>query len=469
MISKYLGDKKFWYSMLLLALPIAFQNLLSSSLTLVDTIMVGSLGDTALSAVGIAGQVSWLLNIFCFGICSGGVVFISQYWGINDIKGIRRTYGLMLVSVLIISVLFFAPSLFYTEGIIKIFNRTPSLVEEGTAYLKIACFAYPATAVLNAQCFTLRATEKVKLPMYASIATTLINVVLNYALIFGKFGFPSMGVRGAALATVVSSWCGPIAIYVISVLEKNIIIAPFNELFGFNLNQVTEFYKKDFPVLVNEGMWGLGTVLYNVIFANLGHHEYGAVTILKTFENIMFIFFVGICNASLIMIGKYVGSGQIKEAKRDSLRFMIIIPLIAVFAGINVIIFRKYFINIFNLGGNLSELTLNTAMTIFMFYGIQMPIRNIPYIAVVGVFRPGGDTKTGTKIDMSTLWCMGLPTTAIAAFVLKLPFTMVFLTMYIFEDYLKAILCIKHYVSYKWIMPVTEEGKEGLRLYLGKS
>ena len=462
---KYFCDAGFWRVALRLAIPIALQNLLISSFSLIDTLMVGQLGDVALSAVGMAGQWSWLLNIALFGVISGTSLYISQYWGVRDIDGIHHTYGIALTSAVLISAVFMLAGLLIPGGIVSVFNRDPAIIDAGTAYLSIAALSYPAVAMSNILSTVLRSTERVKLPLAVSGITAVLNALFNYTLIFGKFGFPAMGVRGAALATVISSWMGPILILLISFCQKNILITSPARLFRFKRAQVGAFYRRAAPVILNESLWGLGTLIFNVIFSNIGYEYYAAVTILKTFENIAFVCFVGFCNASSIMVGKSIGAGKIDRAVMDSRRFAMIIPAVSLLAGTLIILFRAQLVSIFNMGGNISELTQRTAQMILLVYGLELPMRNIPYIMIVGIFRPGGDTVTGMKLDLLSQWLLSIPATFLAAFVLKLPFVAVFATMYIFEDYLKSFLCLRYFFSGRWINPVTEAGKQGFAEY----
>lgn len=462
MLKKYFGDMGFWRVALKLAFPVAMQNLLTSSFILVDTIMVGQLGDLSLSAVGMAGQFGWFLNMITFGMCSGAAVFISQYWGAKDTAGIRRTYGIAVVSVCLISALFFVIGLLFPEGVVRIFNREPDVVEAGAAYLRIACWSYLATGVNMVFCIVLRSTENVKLPMYVSLVTTVLNAFMDYGLIFGAFGMPEMGIRGAALATVISAWAGPVLILAVSAIQRNMLITPLKELFGFNRRSIAQYYEKATPVIINETLWGLGTLLFSVIFANLGYQYYAAVTIFRTFENIAFVFFIGLCNASSIMVGKNVGAGHIKRAVEDSRRFVLFVSLCSVLTGVMIIIFRFQLASVFNLSGSITQETLKLTASLLLVYGIELPVRNLPYILIVGTFRPGGDTKIGMKLDLLSLWLCSVPLTTLAAFVFKLPFIAVFAIMYIAEDYLKVILCIKHYFTYSWLRPVTEQGIKGL-------
>ena len=462
MFKKYFGDMGFWRVALKLAFPVAMQNLLTSSFILVDTIMVGQLGDLSLSAVGMAGQFGWFLNMITFGMCSGAAVFISQYWGAKDTAGIRRTYGIAVVSVCLISALFFVIGLLFPEGVVRIFNREPDVVEAGAAYLRIACWSYLATGVNMVFCIVLRSTENVKLPMYVSLVTTVLNAFMDYGLIFGAFGMPEMGIRGAALATVISAWAGPVLILAVSAIQRNMLISPIKELFGFNKRSIAEYYEKATPVIINETLWGLGTLLFSVIFANLGYQYYAAVTIFRTFENIAFVFFIGLCNASSIMVGKNVGAGHIKRAVEDSRRFVLFVSLCSVLTGVLIIIFRFQLASVFNLSGSITQETLKLTASLLLVYGIELPVRNLPYILIVGTFRPGGDTRIGMKLDLLSLWLCSVPLTTLAAFVFKLPFIAVFAIMYAAEDYLKAILCVKYYFTYNWLRPVTDQGIKGL-------
>jgi len=450
-----------------LAVPIALQNLMTSSFALIDTLMVSQLGDICLASVGMAGQWSWFLNIAIFGICSGASVFFSQYFGDGNTKGFIKSYGLSLVSGFIISMLFALSAFFFPEGIVSIFNRTPEVVATGSKYLKIALFSYPAILLNQLSCTVLRSSREVKLPMYTAMFTTIMNAFLDYSLIFGKFGFPELGVKGAAIATVISAWSGPIIIYVVCAFQRNqILFAHLGDLFTFPKNFVSEFFRKVTPVFINESLWGLGTMSYNIIYSNMGYEYSAATTILRTIENIAFSFFVGFNNAGSIVVGQCVGSGKIKNAISQAKKYILVVPIAGVLIGILVALFRNQLISIFNFGGNISETTLNAARGILIIYAIAIGIKNINYVTIAGIFRAGGETKKAMKYDIFGLWALSLPATFIAAFVLKLPFVIVFLVSHIFEDYIKCFLSIRLFVSMKWIKPVTESGQLALKEYL---
>ncbi len=459
---KLFKDKGFWKNALTLAIPVALQNMLTSSFTLADTLLVSKLGDVALSSVGMVGQWGWLLNMFVIGFCSGTTVFVSQYWGIKNKKKIRSTCGIALTAVMLITLVFTAVSFICPDKVIGMFNKDPLIIEEGIKYLTVVAFSYFAVGITNVLSYVLRSTEQVKLPMYVSAFTTILNIYLDYCMIFGKGGFPEMGIKGAALATSISAWAGVLVIAIISIIRKNILFASLKEFFSFKRDDVKVFSKKALPVVCNEAMWGLGTFVFNLIFANMGYEYFAAVTILRSFENIAFVFFIGLCSAASVMIGKSVGKGKIERAVEDSKRFAIIVPLFAIVVSIVVILLRSQLVGIFNLGNNISQLTLDTAKIIMAIYAFELPIRMIPYIQIVGIFRSGGDTTKGVKFDLSCIWGISIPATLIAVYVFKVPFVVAFAIMYVFEDYVKTILCIRHYRSYKWLKPVTQEGIDAL-------
>ncbi len=456
-----LGNKSFWSVTLALAIPIALQNMLNASFSLIDTLMVSQLGDIQLSATGMAGQWTWLYNMVLFGISSGAAVFVSQYWGDGNLKGIHRTTGIAVSSGLIISLLFMLAGMIFPEEIIWVFNKDPKIIEQGSLYLRYAALSYPALALTNILGSILRSAEHPKLPMIVSGISAVMNVILNYLLIFTA----GLGVKGAAIATVISAWLGPILIIGFSCAVKNILYAPIKDIFSFNGKTLIEFFKKAMPVIINETMWGLGTVAYQAIFSNIGFEEYGAVTIVKTFENFAFCFFLGLGNACCVLVGKSIGSGEIREGVRDSRRFMYLFPFVSIVIGGAIILLRQPLVSVFNLGSNISEYTINTAEWILVIYGAWIIVRNVSYLTVVGIFRPGGDTKFGMIIEIFVLWLFAVPMTFIAANVLHLPFLWVYVVMYICEDLPKLFIFVPYWISGKWIKPVTAAGQNGLATF----
>lgn len=460
MVKGFMENRRFFKAVFSLGLPIAIQNLLTSSFVLIDTLMVGQLGDVSLAAVGMAGQWSWLLNLTLFGFSSGASVFFSQYFGDKNITGIKKTYGIVLAFLSVSVFLFTVSGVLIPKPIISIFNRDTSVLDIGARYLRIAVFSYPAIALNQIACVLLRSTGRAKLPMYVAFLTTVLNAFLDYGLIFGKIGMPALGIEGAAIATCISAWIGPLVIYFVMFLTKDdILFAPIKEIFSFSKADISVFFSRALPVLINETLWGLGTFALNVIYSNVGYEYYAAMTIIKTFDNIAFAFFVGINNSCCIMVGQEIGGGKIKMGLKDAKRFMLLVPVLAVLLSILVITFKNQLVDIFNTSGTITDLTVKTARSVMIVYAMEFPIRNVLYVLITGVFRSGGDTKTGMKYDLSGLWLISVPLSFVAAFLLKLPFIVVYVVSLVFEDWLKLVLCIKHFISQKWVMPVTETGK----------
>ena len=469
MLKDFFGDKPFWKISLKLAIPIAIQNMLTSSFALIDTLMVSRLGDIALSSVGMAGQWNWLLNLVSFGLCSGMSVLAAQYWGVGDKKSMRKVFGIALIASLFVSVFFASVGLLIPEKIIYIFNKDSNVIASGSQYMQIACLGYPAVALNIIMSGFLRNIEKVKVPMYVSAITTILNAFMNYCFIFGKFGAKEMGVSGAALSTCLSAWMGPVLLLIISIIQKNEMVKNIKDIISFNLDLIKLFLKRAMPVVFNESVWALGIVILNTIYSNMGYEYYAAVTILKTMTDLSFAFFVGLGNACVIMVGKSVGSGKIERAVTDSKRFSFIIPAIALLIGSLMAIFKTPLISIFNTGENISEITLLTAQAIVVFTGLEMALRMIPYVQVVGVFRSGGDTLIGMICDVSSLWFLSIPAAALACYIFNLPFLAVFVLAYLAEDIPKAIFCLVHFKSLKWLKPVTDEGIAGKNEYMLKN
>lgn len=455
-------DRGFWSAALRLALPIALQNLLTASFSLVDTFMVAKLGGTVLSAVGMAGQWSWLQNIVIFGIASATSLFVAQYWGIHDKEGIYRTTGIAAVSAAVFACIFAVSGFLFPGQIIRIFSRTPQIVEYGSAYLSIACWSYPAVALSLVFSSVLRSTEDVKLPVLVSLFTAIENGVLNYCLIFGVLGLPEMGVAGAAVATCISSWSGVVLLCLFSFGKKNMLFGPVKQMFFYTGARLLEFYRRAVPIILNESMWGLGTITINAIFSNMGDDYFAGVTILRTFENVAYVIAVGMCSACSVMVGKSIGAGKLQRAREDAVRFSAVMPLFSLVIGGCIMLFRHQLVGAFTSGGEYTATALAAAAGCLFIYGMDMPIRNIPYMMIVGIFRPGGNPKVGMLCDVLSLWGLSIPITAILAFIVKLPFLTVFLLMYLLEDIPKTAMCLYFFLSGKWIRPVTEEGQQAL-------
>lgn len=449
----------FWKNALMLALPIAFQNLLTSCATLIDTAMIIPLGNTAVAAVGVAGRFTFLLNVMAFGFTSGAATLISQYWGVNDRKGIHRTYGIALIASMTLSLLFASVLRAFPEFCVAIFGPEADVAVNAVDYLKILAFAVPFMMYSQVSCAALRATEKVSIPLISSLAGVVVNTTLNYCLISGNLGFPALKVRGAALATLTGAFVQALIAFLFLNFGNNPVRSGFKEKFGFSENFVKKFVKTAAPVLFNETMWAVGTNIYVMVLARQGTEEYSGYALYENVQQIFFVFFVGICHASAIMVGKAAGRGSRDEAYATAKNFLIMTPLSGVLLGSVLVAIRNPLLSLFPIE---TEGARATASALLLFYGCWIGVRMIPYTSVCGIFRAGGDTRIGCIYEIGVLYGIGIPCVAVSGMLLKLPFVAIVAVMFIAEDIPKGILCVRYFLSKKWIKKLTDQSEPEL-------
>ncbi len=436
---------------LALALPIALQNLLSSSLAMVDNLMIGRLGDIAVGAVGVSAQIAQLVNIFLFGITSGGTIFVAQFWGKKDLAGIRRTYGLVMTCCAAVSLLASILISAFPEVILGFYTNSDLIIDEGAKYLRIAAFSYVGIAVNLGFCTVLRSTEQVRLPVISNLISVLVNVFFNAVLIFGYLGFPKLGIQGAAIATVIASLVNPAFIFTVSYFKKYILRASLKEMFNFPKGFIPKFASVSLPVFLNEAMWAMGVAGVNMVYGRMGESNIAALTITRTVENLAFVLIIGLCNACGVMIGKSIGKGDNDKALTYAKRFTVLVPCICIVIGSLIILLRAPILSLFSL----SKDALFAAMCLLLIYGLEMPLRNIPFISIVGIFRAGGDTKKGMLYDVVFLWSLALPVAIVLGLVLKWEFLTVYPVVLLVEDIPKTFFCVRYILSGKWMHSVT--------------
>lgn len=453
-VKEVFGDKKFYKMVLFLSLPIMLQNLIASSVNMLDTVMIGRVGEVELAAVGIANQYYFIFSLFIMGISSGCAVFISQLWGKRDKKSIQKVLGLGLISGIAITGIFTIVGLLFPEKIISIFNTDPKVIEIGASYLRIAVISYVFTSISFNYAAALRSIERTVLPMAASFMGLLVNGLLNLILIFGLFGFPALGVMGAAIATLTARTieCAVLIIYTYS--SKNILAGKGKDLLNIPRSLTKKVFIAMLPVLLNEACWGLGNATYAVIYGRIGTQATAAVQICGTIFNLFMIITFGLANVAVVIIGKEIGAEReergILYAKRLCILSVITGTIFAVILAISAPIILTIF--------NVSEGVLQDSLKILYIYAIIMPLRNFVVILIVGILRGGGDAQYGAIVQGITLWGIGIPLSFVAAFLLKLPiYAVVGVTA--IEEVCKSIIVIRRYKSNKWIKNMVKEVK----------
>ncbi len=442
-------NQTFWLAVLPLAIPIALQNLLMTSFRLVDTLMVGRLGDVSIAAVGLAGWASFLVELLAFGMSSGAAVFIAQYHGAGNQEGIRKTYGMMLLFMVPMGLFFTIGVALFPEFVMKIFTEDAALIAEGARYLRFACVSYVSISINLAFSTLLRCTEQVKIPMWTSGFAAAFNAALNYIFIFGVFGLPAMGVAGAGLATAISSLANPVLMFLISAIKKNVLIAPLKQIFALK-GFFKEFWSRALSVLLNELFWSFAIIGVNMVLGRMGTDNYAALTVERTIEGLVFVFFVGICNACNILVGKSIGAGDIELGKQYAWRFLVFTPLLGVITGLLILGLRYPLVGLFDLSSTASQ----TARTLLLIFAIDACVRYIPYVEVVGIFRAGGDTRVGLITDVVSHYVFILPAVILAGVVFKLSFLATYIIMLAVDDVSKLVITIPYFHSMRWIKPI---------------
>lgn len=436
--------------MLSIAVPLTLQNLLFSSFTLIDTVMVGRLGDLPLAAVGMAGKWSWFLNIVLFGCTSGAAVFIAQYFGANDHKGIHRTYGLMSILSLASGLIFMACGLLIPEAVVGMFTKDPEAIAEAAVYLRIIALSYPFQALAKSASTLLQSTQRVVIPFIGAACSVVTNVVFNALLIFGLCGFPAMGVAGAALASAIAALVNALVIYLLGFGRKTMLCAPLREMLDISRGFVKEYIRIGAPAMFNETIWAMSILIYSAIFGHMSTEAYASITVVKSIEDLTCIAVHGMCSACAVMIGSYVGQGKHDQAKACARYHIALVTALSVVIGGSLFVLKEPIMSLFGV----SEIVREDSMAVIMVYGAEMALRNIPLMLVVGTFRAGGDTRYGLIVDTISAYLIGIPLTALAGLVLHMSVPATYAVMYFVEDFLKTIVYGRHFLSDKWIKPV---------------
>ena len=443
-------SRSFLRTMLSLAIPVALQNLLFSSFTLVDTLMIGALGDTPLAAVGMAGKWSWFFNIVLYGFSSGAGVFIAQYFGAGDQRGIHRTYGLVTIGSIAASLLFMASALLMPEVIIGMFTKDPEAIRIASVYLRIIAVSYPFHALAKSAGTLLQSTQKVSIPFIGAACSVATNVVFNALLIFGLCGFPALGVSGAAIASAMAAAVNAAVIFLLGLKQHTHLRAPLAEMLDIRRDFVMSYVRISAPALFNETTWALGNLGYNAIFGHISTEAYAAMTVVKSIEDLTTIAILGLCSSCAVMIGGYVGQGNLEKAKECGRYHLGLTVALSLVIGALVIALRTPIMSLFGV----SDVVRGMAAALLVIYGIETAARNVPYMLVCGIFRSGGDTKYGLIVDIISMYLIGLPLTAFVGLKLHASVPVTYLVMYMVEDVFKCFVYGRHFFSNKWIKPV---------------
>ena len=444
------ADRKFLRNMLKIALPIMIQNLVTSSLNMADTIMVGKLGEVEIAAVGIANQYFFFFTMILVGLCGGCSVFISQYWGKRDFTNIKRILGLGLVSVLLVSIVFMAAGFINPGKIISVFNKDPIVIELGGKYLFIVLFSYIFTAITFIYSYSLRSIGNTVAPLVVNIAALLCNVFFNYILIFGKFSAPALGVEGAAIATLIARVVEAIILVFLVYKDNGVLAANLTELKDINLDFVKKSYKIIVPVLLNDVLWAIASLIYSVVYGRMGTGPTAAVQITNTVSNMFMVVTFGMASASAIMVGNSIGEGKEEQTIDYAKKFMGISLYASIILGTILALTSPLILELFNVS---NEVRRSTLIMLYIISFIFI-VRFLGMVIIVGILRGSGDARSSLIIEGSTMWFIGVPLTIMGAFLFKLPVHLVY-ALAILEEVAKLFLGLIRLKSRKWIINIT--------------
>lgn len=454
---KIVKEKSFYKSVLAITIPIALQNLISVALSLMDTVMLGRADSEGilLSASSLANQPFFLLNVITFGISGAATVLLSQYWGKRDMSSIKTILSMVMKIAFGFSILAGLIVLLFPKGVLSLYSNNELIIESGAKYLKIIGYAYFVYGVTNTTICAIRSVEIVKISVVVNITSFLINVVLNWILIFGKLGAPAMGIEGAALATLIARIMEFVIISVyILVIDKRICFK-FRDLIRFNKVLFIDLIRYGAPVAIVEILWSLGITVQAAV---LGHINYAkgdpvaANAIMSVVQQLSTIVIFGVSNAAAVLVGKSIGENDIEGTVLRANTFKYIFLLVGVLAGVVILLARNVAVGFYTVPPETKHLA-KQMMNVMAFQSVFIAISNG---ALVGTLRGAGDTKFCLFADMLTIWGVSIPLAFISAFVLKLSVPMVLICMKA-DEFIKFFVCMHRMNGTKWLNSVTRD------------
>ena len=450
--------KDFLSRIAVIAVPVALQNLLTTTGSMVDTMMIASLGKPeVVGAVGLCAQFSSLMFSCYWGFVGGGMLFFSQYWGAKDHAGINRSYGLTLSCMMIVAFLFASLAVLFPEAVMRLYTDKEVIQRVGVEYLRTVGFAYPLMVFSMAMAALLRCTERVRIPLYGSIAAVAVNIFLNWALIFGRLGLPAMGVQGAALATVIAQGVNAAVILLLAKRNGHPYLLAIQQHFRWNKTLVRAYFRKCFPIIMNEVLIGAGNMVINIVLGRQPEDAIAALAVFRTLEGLVIGFFAGFSNASSVLVGKEVGAGRIDVAYTRAWR---LVYLCQAFIGIVCAALIALHTPILTVMG-MREESFRLAFMMVSVYAAAALIRMGNWVQN-DTFRAAGDATYGTVLEIVFMWVLVVPCVYCTGMVWKLPTVWVFIACYIDEP-IRYVLMQAHLFRGKWIKPVTPEGQRALK------
>ena len=430
-----------------LALPIALQQFMTALVGACDAIMLGKLSQDAMSAVSLATQVTFVFNLFMFAFMAGENMFVAQYYGKGDYTGISQVFSLVTKICGCIAVVFLAGTLFFPEQLMRILTNEETLIVLGSEYLRVIGISYVFSGIAQTFLAIMKNCGAVNMSTLINGVMVILNIALNAVFIFGLFGFPKMGIKGAALATVLATvmqflWSVGYVLCRIRAVKFSLRSCE-KKLFG-------RFWQKAVPLLINNLAWGIGFSMYSVIMGHLGTDAVAANGIANISKNLVVCFCLGLGTAGSIIVGNRLGADRLQEAKEAGVTLTRSAIIAGIVSGLVLVALSPFITKMVDLTPT-ARGYLQKMLLISSYY---IAGKSVNCMTIGGIFAAGGDSKFGMLCDSVTLWCIIVPLGCICAFILKLPVMVVYFVLNL-DEIIKLPVVYKHYKKYKWIKNLT--------------
>lgn len=430
-----------------LALPIALQQFMTALVGACDAIMLGKLSQDAMSAVSLATQVTFVFNLFMFAFMAGENMFVAQYYGKGDYTGISQVFSLVTKICGCIAVVFLAGTLFFPEQLMRILTNEETLIVLGSEYLRVIGISYVFSGIAQTFLAIMKNCGAVNMSTLINGVMVILNIALNAVFIFGLSGFPKMGIKGAALATVLATvmqflWSVGYVLCRIRAVKFSLRSCE-KKLFG-------RFWQKAVPLLINNLAWGIGFSMYSVIMGHLGTDAVAANGIANISKNLVVCFCLGLGNAGSIIVGNRLGADRLQEAKEAGVTLTRSAIIAGIVSGLVLVALSPFITKMVDLTPT-ARGYLQKMLLICSYY---IAGKSVNCMTIGGIFAAGGDSKFGMLCDSVTLWCITVPLGCICAFILKLPVMVVYFVLNL-DEIIKLPVVYKHYKKYKWIKNLT--------------
>ena len=463
------GDREFYRRVAILATPIALQNLITIGVNMLDTIMVGSLGETQLSAVSLANQFISVYHVLCMGLGMGASVLVSRYWGMRmqeqekAMLALKKTLCIMLRLTLGLAAIFVVVTLFIPGLVMRLYTTEAEIISQGIQYLEYSVITYFFLGLSLVNTIVLRSVGEVKLPLLVSIGAFFVNLVANYLFIFGKLGIPAMGVAGAALGTLLAR------IFETSIICGHLFF--FDRKIGFCLRDLGlktkdllgEYIRISIPVLISDGILAIGNSAVAMVIGRLGVVFVAANAITSVTQQMSTVLIQGISQAGAIVTGQTLGEGSREKAQVQGYNFLGVGFVLGLISGILILCISQPIIGAYNV----SEETAQTAEQLMMAISLIILFQATNSIMTKGVLRGGGDTKVLMITDNIFHWVLSIPLGLLFGFVWKLPPFWIYVGLKA-DQIAKCIWCVLRLRSGKWMKKISTGKVETLRMAAGE-